>query len=232
MRTGGRLGRFRRLWLLALVSVRLLATPASAWAQDPSTIDSVPELLRLSREFSDRVDDAHPESLAQSHAERSLACAQRALAKDPSNAKAHLSVAVGYGKLTDFVSSKQKLEYSKRLHDEVLKSIALDPNDDHAWHLLGRWNSGMANINPVLRTMAGLIYGKLPPASNQEALRCLKKARDLAPQRLMHRSELARIYTTMGQTELALGEWKVVLTLPAVDRGDAKDKTEAKAALE
>jgi hypothetical protein len=112
-----------------------------------------------------------------------------------------------------------------------MKSIALDPNDDYAWHVLGRWHFGVANVNAMLRTLAKVVYGGIPPASNEEAARHLKKASDLAPQRIIHHSELARIYTIMGQHDLAAKEWKAVLALPAVDKEDEADKREARAAL-
>lgn len=189
-------------------------------------------LLRISKQYSDLIATTKPPAAAEQIALRALNYAQRAVEIDPKVAKAHLSVAVAYGKLTDFVGNKEKLEYSKFIKRETIKSIELDPTDDFAWHVLGRWHSGVANVSGVLKVMAKLVYGGMPVASNEEAVRCLKKAGELAPQRIIHRSELARVYQLMGKQDLAQKEWKVVLSLPALDKEDEKDQVEAREALD
>src|SRR5688500_3105037 len=113
--------------LLRLLALCAALLSVQAFAEEAS----VAELLRLSREHSDLVDSLKGQA-ARSHAEKALEYARRAVAAEPRNAKAHLSVAVCYGKLTDFVGNKTKIEYSRLVRDGVLKSIELDPNDDFA----------------------------------------------------------------------------------------------------
>jgi tetratricopeptide (TPR) repeat protein len=183
-------------------------------------------LLRISHTYFDLIDETKPPEDVQD-AERSLEYAKRALVLDPNNAKAHLGVAVGYGKLTDFVGSKTKVEYSKVIKDETEKSIAIDPADDFAWYLLGRWNFEVANIGGMLKFLANVVYGGLPAASNEEAVRCYKKAAEIAPQRLMHHSALARAYSALGKAELAVKEWRTVLSLKPTDKNEETDKEAA-----
>jgi len=194
--------------------------------------DDVGVLLRISKQYSDLIATTKPREAAEQVAQKSLQYAQRAVKLDPKVAKGHLSVAVAYGKLTDFVGNKEKLEYSKLIKQETVKSLSLDPMDDFAWHVLGRWHAGVANVSGVLKMMASLVYGGMPVASNEEAVKCLKKAAELAPQRIIHRSELARVYQLMGKRELAEKEWKTVLALPAVDQEDNKDQAEARKVLD
>jgi tetratricopeptide (TPR) repeat protein len=188
-------------------------------------------LLRIAKQYSDLVAETKPEAAARVIAEKSLDYSKRAVELDPRNAKGRLSLAIAYGRLTDFAGNKQKIEYSKLIKDEAVKSLELDPSDDFAWHVLGRWNFGVSNVNAVLKLMARVVYGGLPAASNEEAAKCLKRAVELAPQRIIHHSELARVYTTMGRKDLAAHEWQKVLALPAVDKEDEKDKREAQAAI-
>lgn len=192
---------------------------------------NVSVLLRISKQYSDLIAETKPEEAARAVADKALAYSKRAVELDPRSAKGRLSLAVAYGRLTDFVGSKVKLEYSKLIKEETVKSIELDPSDDFAWHVLGRWHFGVSNVNAMLKAMARLVYGGLPPASNEDAAKCLKKAADIAPQRIIHHSELARVYQAMGKKELANKEWQTVLALPAVDKEDEKDKREAQAAL-
>jgi tetratricopeptide (TPR) repeat protein len=193
--------------------------------------DNVGVLLRMSKQYSDLITQAGSGADARNFAERARQYAARAVELAPDNAKAHLSLAICYGKLTEFVGSRTKVEYSKIVHDETLRSIEFDPHDDFAWHVLGRWHYEVANISSMLKTVAKLIYGGLPAASNEEAIKHLKKASEIAPQRIIHHSELARVYRTVGRMDLAIKEWQAVAVLPATDHDEEKEKSEAETAL-
>ncbi len=58
-----------------------------------------------------------------------------------------------------------------------------------------------------------------------------KKAVELAPQRMMHHAELARVYKAMGKTGLAAKEWQTVLAAPASDKREEKEQHDARVAL-
>jgi tetratricopeptide (TPR) repeat protein len=207
----------------ALVSLR------AAEAIEPQNVGV---LLRISKQYGDLIDVTKPEDNAKRIADLALDYGNRALEVDPKNAKAHLNLAVSYGHLTDFVGNKTKLEYSKIIHDETVKSIELDPTDDFAWHVLGRWEAGVANVNGVLKALASLVYGGMPKASNEEAVKCFKKALEIAPQRIMHHGELAHVYKQMGKNDLALQEWQNTLGIRAQDSDDENYQKEGRAALE
>lgn len=188
-------------------------------------------LLRISKQYSDLVDVTKPPEAAEQLARKALDYAQRAIDLDPNIAKAHLSRAIAYGKLTEFVGNKTKLEYSKIIKEETVKSIELDPSDDFAWYVLGRWHAGVANVSGVLKILAKVVYGGMPAASNEEAAKCLKKATELAPQRIQHRAALAPLYKAMGKPDLAKKEWQAIIALPAIEGGDEKEKAAAREAL-
>lgn len=192
---------------------------------------NVSVLLRIAKQYSDLIAETKPVEAAHAIADKALDYSKRAVELDPRNAKGRLSLAIAYGRLTDFVGNRVKLEYSKLIKEETVKSIELDPNDDFAWHVLGRWHFGVTNVNAMLKAMARLVYGGMPAASNEDAAKCLKKAAEIAPQRIIHHSELARVYQVMGRKELAAREWQTVMALPAVDKEDEKDKREAQTEL-
>jgi tetratricopeptide (TPR) repeat protein len=201
-----------------------------AEALDPNNFGVI---LRISKQYADLVDSSGADKpAAKNYAEKALAYARRAAVLDDKSAKAHLNLAICYGKLTDHVGSKVKMEYAKLIRDEAQRSIDLDPTDDYAWHVLGRWHAGVANLNGVLKTLASFVYGGLPSASFEDAVKCLKKAAELAPQRLMHRAELAKVYGLMGRPELAAQEWQNVLGIRAMDGQDEEYQRDARIALE
>ena len=208
------------------------AALASFRAAESIEPQNVGVLLRISKEFGDLVETTKPEDNAKRMAELALNYGNRALELDHNNAKAHLNLAISYGHMTDFVGNKTKLEYSKVIYNETQKSIELDPTDDFAWHVMGRWQAGVANINGMLKALCSLVYGGMPKASNEEAVRCFKKAVEIAPQRIMHHGELAHVYKQMGKNDLALQEWQNILGIRAQDSDDEKYQQEARAALD
>ena len=205
-----------------------LATLQQAEAIEPRNAGV---LLRISKQLGDLGTAAKGPAEAKAWHQKALDYSRRAVELDPKSAKAHLSLAICYGKLTDHVSNKTKLEYSRIIRSETQKSIELDPSDDFAWHVMGRWHAGIANIGVVQRALAKVVYGDLPEASNEEAARCLKKATELAPQRIIHHAELAKVYTAMGKRDLAAQSWQNVLGLKAADTEDTNYQKEAKLAL-
>ncbi len=187
-------------------------------------------LLRLSKQYSDLVDETKGPTSEQM-ARRSLQYAERALKADAHSSKAHLSIAVSYGKLANFVGNREKVDYSKIVRDEVRKSLAIDPGDSFGWHVLGRWHVGVANVGPVLRALAKVAYGGLPPASNEEAVKSFRKAIELAPDQLVHRTELARVYQLMGKQELARTEWQAIVDSAGTSSDDVRERKVAETAL-
>lgn len=188
-------------------------------------------IIRLSKQYSDLIAVTKPASEAEKMAQTSLDYAKRAVELDPGSAKAHLALAIGYGRMTDFTDNKTKLIYSKLIKEEAEKSLAIDPKDDYTYHVLGRWNYGIASLNPVLKIMAKFVYGGLPEASMEDAASYFKKAIEIAPQRIIHHLELARTYTALGKTDLADKEWETILTLHAVNGEDEAAQKEAREVL-
>jgi tetratricopeptide (TPR) repeat protein len=114
----------------------------------------------------------------------------------------------------------------------VDKSIALDPRNDLAWHVLGVWQYEIANLNSILRAIAGLVYGSIPSASNEDAVKAFKKALELNPRRVANHVELGRTYLVMGKKAEAKAELEKGLSLPDQQRDDPDVKQRAREAHE
>ena len=198
---------------------------------DKGEPDNPEIILRISQQYSDLMATAKNPSEATDFGKRSLDEAKRAAALAPANSKAHLALAVAYGRLTDFEDNRTRVEQSRYVKSEAEKALELDPKDDFAYHVLGRWNYGVATLNPMLKMMAKFVYGGMPEASLEEAVRNYKMAADLAPQRVIHHHELARAYTALGQADLARKEWEKELALKPEDNESVEDQKEARNAL-
>jgi tetratricopeptide (TPR) repeat protein len=137
---------------------------------------------------------------------RALACSTQALQADSNNATAHACVAACYAKSCLFADLKTELIFSQRFKEEAEKAIALDPREDIAYYLLGRWNYEIANVGLIARAYVKVVYGGLPKASNADAITNFQKAIQLAPDRILHHAGLAMAYAAAGDKKLALAE--------------------------
>ena len=176
---------------------------------------NVEVLYRISRVESDLVDDLPDDAKKKGHdyAVEAMAYAKRAIEADPQSSEAHLAAAIAYGVMTDFVDDKTKMEYSKFIKDEAEKAIELDPKNDYAYLVLARWNFEMTQLNPILKGIAELLYGQMPPASQEKALEDFQKAIDLAPNRMIHHFCYGEALAKLGRKDEARAEYQKVLRL-------------------
>ena len=189
-------------------------------------------LCVLARRYCDLTYLARSAGAQKDLVARALDCAGRAVALEPRNATAHASAAVCYAKCCTLADIKTELAYSRLFKQEAEKAIALDPKQDVAYYLLGRWNYGIANVGFFSRTYVKMIYGGLPKASFGDAAGYFKKACKLAPNRIVYHSGLAMAYGALGEKKLQLTELQACCALKASDPEDAEARAEAERQLQ
>jgi tetratricopeptide (TPR) repeat protein len=188
------------------------------------------DLCVVTRRYCDLMHDA-PSDLQKTLAQKALACANRAVAADPKNATAHLTLAVCYVKNFPYADNQTKVNWSKALKSECEAALVLDPRQDVGYYLLGRWNFDVANMNFFYRGIVRIVYGGLPHASQTEAKKNFLRAIELNPNRIIHHLELAKVYAAAGEKKSARAELERCAALKPVDRDDADAQQEAKSQL-
>ncbi len=129
--------------------------------------------------------------------ERGLATAERALAADPNDAKAHFAVFCNLGrKLEEDGASLAGVASVQRLRESVDRAIALEPT----------FIDALAGKGAFLVELPGLLGG-----DEDEGLRLLRRAVDLAPDHAQARLELAKALKEHGDAQAALAEARIVL---------------------
>jgi len=188
-------------------------------------------LVRIARQYRYLMTDAadKQEKLRLGHI--ALDYSRRAAAAGPRDCDAQLATAITLGKMLPFLPSKEQVDATPRIKESADKALQLDPKNDTAWHILGRWNRVLADVNTVKRMLAGVIYGGLPQGSNEEAERDMKKAIALNPNRLMHYIELGRIYAQMGRKEDAREFINKGLAMPDAEKDDPETKERGRETL-
>jgi tetratricopeptide (TPR) repeat protein len=188
-------------------------------------------LTRIARQYRHLMADAGSKEEKTRLGYMALEYSKRAAALGPNDAEAQLSVAISYGKLLPILGKKEQVDASPRIKASVDRALALDPRNDLAWHILGRWHRVLADVTGVKRVLAGALYGGLPTGSYDEAIRSLQKAIALNGTRLMHQIELGRIYAQMGRKEDARKYLSKGLAMPSREKDDAEMKERGREAL-
>ena len=181
-------------------------------------------LVRIARQYRHLMSDATKITEKRQLGTTALAYAQRAVDLAPNDPETHLSLAISYGKLLPLEDTSQRIANSRLVKIAADKVIALDPNNDLAWQVLGRWYLGLAELSRVERAWARVAYGKLPPAKYQDAARCFEKAIALNTNRLMHYIELGRTYSQMGRDADARKFITQGLAMPETEKDDPESK--------
>ena len=100
-----------------------------------------------------------------------------------------------------------------------------------AWHVLGKWNYEVSNLNVFERIGAKIVYGGLPPASLENSIACYEKAKQLSPTFTLNYLELAKAYKRNGDKQKALAQLNYLLTLRNYTEDDPRIKSEAQTLL-
>lgn len=188
-------------------------------------------LVRISRQYRHLMSDAPKRDEKLRLGAIAVDYSRRAVALTPNDPEAHLAVAISYGKVLPLQGKREQMENSRLIKAAAESVVKLDPRNDLGWHVLGRWYLNMADVGAVKRALAQVVYGKLPPATNEDAARCFEKAIALNPNRLMHYIELGRTYAEMGRKADARKFITKGLGMPETERDDPETKSKGREVL-
>lgn len=196
--------------------------------EDPGNADV---LIGIARQYRHLMADEPDKAEKLRLCELALVYGERAADAAPGNSDAQLSVAITCGKMLKLKSAREQVGVSRRIKESVDRALRLDPNNDLAWHIFGRWHQGYAELSPVRRAMGELLFGSLPKSTNEEAARCFEKAMEANPRRLMHPLELGMTYARMGRTDDARRLLRKGLSMANTEKDDPEVKVRARSTL-
>jgi tetratricopeptide (TPR) repeat protein len=188
-------------------------------------------LVSISRQYRHLMADANTNEEKLRLGSVSLAYGLKAAALGPNDSEAQLSPAITYGKMLPFQGQKAQVDAAPRIKVAVDKALRLNPLNDTAWHVLGRWHQSLANVSALKRAFGALLYGKLPVGTNADAIDCFNRAIAINPHRLRHYIELGRTYAQMGQDATARLYIMKGLSMPNVEKDDPEVKLRGRETL-
>lgn len=195
---------------------------------EPGNVDL---LVRIARQYRHLMADAttHKEKLKLGAI--ALEYSEKAAKLGPKNSDAQLATAITYGKLLPYQGKKEQVAASPRIKASADRAIKLDPRNDSAWHVLGRWHQSLANVSGAKRALGGALYGKLPTGTNEESIACFEKAIAINPRRLRHYIEEGRTYAQMGDKETAKRFINKGMAMPNKEKDDPEIKARGRETL-
>jgi tetratricopeptide (TPR) repeat protein len=172
-----------------------------------------------------------PKEEQEARYEEAAAAARLATEVRGTDAEGWFQLGKANGRLALFRGGKKKVEMSREVKDEFEKALAINPDHPGALHGLARWHREVANLPWVLKTAAKIIYGGLPPASNEQAIELFRKAITMEPDNIIHHLELGKTLLEVKDKEGARAEFQKALALPVVRADDPEWQEEARSEL-
>lgn len=193
---------------------------------DPSNYEALWKLSRAYVDVGETLQDKDEKIAYFKEAEK---YARRAIEVNPEGSKGHLSLSIAIGRIALVVGPKERVRLSKVVKAEVDRALELDPNDDIAWHVLGRWHRRLATLSWIEKKFANLFLGGVPKeASVEEAARCFQKAIELNPRYIRHYVELGITLLELKREKEARQAFEKALELPITDADDPRLKALAR----
>lgn len=188
-------------------------------------------LLRIARQYRHQMADSGSATDKARLSGCAFSYAKRAVALAPKNSETHLSVAICYAKSLEIYGNKEKMEALRGLKSCADKAIALDPNNDLAYYVLGRWNQRVSDLGGTKRKIAEFAYGGLPNATYGDAVKCYRKAISIDPKRCVYQIDMGITCASMGNKADARTFIQKGLALPTQGKDDPETKVRGKEAL-
>ncbi len=132
----------------------------------------------------------------------------------PNNSEGFKWLAISLGAQSKYSTTKEQINLSQEIKNNIEKSLALNPDDDISYLVLSRWNYKISALGLLSRVVVKIVYGGLPEASLDKAEELLWKAIKLHD-RVTHRYNLAKVYYRMGRRKDAIKQLHRALSLPA-----------------
>ncbi len=179
--------------------------------------------------YSDR--GSKDKDLRNEYFNKALDRAEISAQLDPTNKYAFERKAMAYAGILDVNGIKEKVQLADSVRVNAEIALRLDPNNDRALHILGRWHYEVSQFGGFLRFLARLFFGTAPKASIDDALSYFKRAVALKDFPV-HNYWLALAYLEKKDKENAKWHFQHILGMEEVHHNDAYFKNKAKEYLD
>ena len=155
--------------------------------------------------------------------------AEAAIRLRPGGAEGHFAFARTLRQRVVGAGVRDRARFASAIRSEALLALQADPQYPGALHALGMWHADLMRVNGVSQRFAKWFLGAdvLESANWDEAQSLLEDAVRVDPGRIIHRLELAGIYTDRGDKGRAREIYTWIASAPLVDPNDDLYKRQA-----
>ena len=201
-------------------------------ARDSTSYELWWRLAHAAGDRGARAEFDHDKPRAEAAYAEAMHAARKATGLDPGAWEGHFELASSLGRYALFQGGKTKIALSKEVKTEADRAVAINPKADRAYHVLARWNRGIAELSFFERTAAKVIYGGVPEgATMNNAVTLFEKAIELNPDYANHHLELGRTYLALGLKDKARAQLERATRCPQLSPFDPEYKADAQVLL-
>jgi regulator of microtubule dynamics protein 3 len=176
-----------------------LATFTKVLAKEPNNYAGLWRSALLKTRIGNRINEVEDQA---TYFRSAKDLATKAIAANPNDAEGYFVMSVALGRMALISGSKEKVAMSKDIQSNAMKAINLNSKHAGAWHILGKWNYGVANLNFAEKAAANVLFGGVPKdASNDKALQCYNTALTLKPNYILYMYDKAEVLYTLGKID-------------------------------
>jgi len=194
-----------------------LAQYLQALKLEPANYEALWKTARAYVDLGDLLDPSLKDLRAKQMATYQLGedYARKAVKANANDSWGYFDLAAAMGKRLLLLGAGEQVKMSKQVKSYIDKAIALDPNNDLAYHALGRWQRRMAEIGGLKRLL-GVFLGGIPKGSFEESQKALKKAIEIKPTYGNHHLELGRTLLALKKYKEAAQEFQACIDAPVI----------------
>ena len=169
----------------------------AALATEPKNYDALWKAARTELDLAESLEKGTEQGNTLA---AGIAHAQQSVAVQPRDAQGHFTLARATGRKALSVGTMDRIRFSKLVRSEALEALQYDSLHPGALHVMGMWNAEVMRVNGLARAFAKSFLGAdvFKLASWAEAQRYLELAATIDPNRIVHRLDLAAVYTDRG----------------------------------
>ncbi len=152
--------------------------------------------------------------------------ADAALKVSPKSSETNYVKSVALGRVALVSGAKEKVAASRNIKKYAEKAISYNSKHAGAWHVLGRWNYGVATLNFAEKAAAEALFGGLPDGDLDQAISCYKKSMAYDPSYVRTYLDLGKAYVEKGDKASAKSILKKGLNMKSIIQDDDEIKKE------
>ena len=141
---------------------------------------------------------------------------------DETNASGHTWLAAALGNTAMYEGSKTKVQLCNQIKAQLNRAIALNPNDDIAYSILGSFYREIAHISWIEKQLALAFLGRIPDGTYEDSEKALAKAIALNPTIMRHWYEQGLLYVYWNKKSQAITAFIKAKSCPILVSSDNK----------